>query len=203
LISTNQADAEITISDSVFDGSGRCEGGGCVGAIVAGGIRRLRVERTRIEGVVGAHAVVSSAASTQIIGSTIEDGARGGASFQLMIASGGSVLIEDSTFQKGPRAANLRAAILLDGTLGGPVSLRRNRYVNDTGKPVPFVLDWSNVTPRMEGNTVPRGDAAVSTDGIVAHRAVGMAREAKDAARSTAGAAKRGAVELYRSLRGN
>ena len=196
LITGSRPDADITITDSVFDDTGRCDGGRCSNAITAGAIRRLRVERTRISGTRDAHAVVSSAASTQIIGSTIEDGARGSASFQLVIQSGGSVLVEDSTFQKGPRAANLRAAILFDGGSEGPVTLRRNRYLNETGKPVPFVLDWSSATPRLDGNTLAKGETAVSTDGAMAHRAATLARDAKDAAR-------RGAVDLYRKLRGN
>ncbi len=203
LISTGRADAEIVISDSVFEGAGRCEGGRCGTAINAGAIRWLRVERSRIGGTVGGHAVVSAAASTQIVGSTIEDGAQGGASFQLVIAGGGIVLVEDCTIQKGPRAANLRAAILLDGDIGGTVTLRRNRYLNETGRAVPFVLDWSNATPRLEGNTVAKGDAEISSDGVMAHRAVSLAREAKDAARAAAGAAKRGAAEIYHRLRGN
>ena len=201
LIAGNTPAADITITDTSFTDTGRCEADRCTGAIIAGTIRRLRLERTEITGVAGAHAITSSAAATQIIDSRIEDTPQSGAAFQLLIPSGGSLLLEGTTLRKSPRAATLRAAILLDGTITGPVTLRRNRYLNDTGHPVPFVLDWSSTTPRLEDNILPPRDTAVSTDGITAHRARELARDTKDAARQAAGAARRGAIDLFRALR--
>ncbi len=201
LITTNDPAADITITDTSFADTGRCETNRCSGAILAGTIRRLRLERTEITGVAGGHAITSSAAATQIINSRIEDTAQTGASFQLLIPSGGSVLLEGNTLRKSPHAATLRAAILLDGIIAGPVTLRRNRYINDTGLSVPFVLDWSTATPRLEDNILPPGETAVSTNGITVHRAREIARDTKDAARQAASAAKHGAVDLYRALR--
>ena len=119
--------AIVTVRDSQFTDTGRCDAGKCAPAITAGVISRLRLEHTRLSGTAGAHQVVSAAASTEIISSLIEDGPRGSASFQLIISAGGSLLLEDSVIQKGPRATNLRAAILLDGTMGGPFSFNNNR----------------------------------------------------------------------------
>ena len=202
LISTSTPAADITIADSAFTDTGRCDGGTCAGAISVGAIARLRIERTRFSGTIGAHQIISAAARTEIIGSTIEDGTRGAARFQVVIPPGGSLLLEDSTIQKGPRAADLRGAILLDGTMSGPVTLRRNRYINETGHPVPFVLDWSDTAPQLAGNTIQDGDTAVSTSGVLAHRAIGLARDTKDALRAAASTARHSAAELYRKLRG-
>ena len=194
--------AIVTVRDSQFTDTGRCDAGKCAPAITAGVISRLRLEHTRLSGTAGAHQVVSAAASTEIISSLIEDGPRGSASFQLIISAGGSLLLEDSVIQKGPRATNLRAAILLDGTMGGPITLRRNHYLNDTGADVPFVLDWSDTSPTTQDNVLPPGATEVSSSGILTHRATNIAREAKDTARGVAGAARRTATDIYRRLRG-
>ena len=200
LITTHEPAADITITDTLFTDTGRCTSERCSAAIHAGAIRRLRLERTEISGVAGGPAITSAAAATQIINSRIEDSAQTGASFQLLIPSGGSVLLEGNTLRKSPHAASLRAAILLDGSITGPVTLRRNRYINDTGHAVPFVLDWSSATPRLEDNILPPGETALSSNGITVHRAIGLARDAHGAAWRAAGAAKRGAVDFYRAI---
>ena len=200
LITTDDPAAEIAITDSRFTDTGRCTQDRCSGAIMAGRIRRLRLERVEIAGVDGAHAIVSSAAATGIIDSRIIDTDRTGASFQLAILSGGSLLLEGTTLRKSSRAATLRAAILLDGTITGPVTLWRNRYLNETGHAVPFVLDWSSATPVLADNILPPGETAVSTYGITLHRARTLTRDTYDALRQAATIAKQGAIALYRAV---
>lgn len=183
--------AAILVRDSLFDHVGRCDGPRCSAVINVGAIDRLRIERTRITATPGAHQVISSARQTELIDSIIEDGADGSAGLQVLMGSGGGLLMENCTLQKGPRASNLRAAVLLDGAAGGPMIFRNNRYRDDTGKSVPFVLDWSDASPVLQGNTVPQGDSDITSSGVMLHRAVNFARDTKDAARAFAGKVKR------------
>ncbi len=198
IIAGDQKGAAILVRDSLFRGTGRCDGGRCTPAISVGAVDRLRIERTRITGTQGAHQLVSHARQTEIADSIIEDGADGSASFQVMIADGGGLVMENCSLQKGPRASNTRAAVLLDGAAGGPMVFRKNRYTNETGKSVPFVLDWSDASPVLQGNTVPPGDSEISSSGVLLHRAIVLARETKDAARALAGKAKRAVQSLIR-----
>lgn len=191
LIAGDLPGAAILVRDSLFQRVGRCDGPRCTSVIVVGAVDRLRIERTRITGTPGAHQIISTSRQTEIIDSIIEDGAEGGAGLQVLIGSGGGLLMEGTTIQKGPRATNLRAAVLLDGAAGGPMILRRNRYLNATGSSVPFILDWSDATPVLSGNTVPPGDSEITSSGVLLHRAINLARDAKDAARALAGKAKR------------
>lgn len=188
----------IIIRDSRFEGNGQCDGARCVPAIVVGVATKLRIERSQITGTRDAHQIVSSARSTEIVGSLIEDGARGSASLQLFLPAGGSLLLEENVFQKGPRSGNLRAAVLIDGGAGAVFAARRNRFINQTGQSVPFILNWSDGSPVLQGNAVePVGDE-VSTSGYLTHRAAGLARGAKQAARDVTGIAKRGVQSLLR-----
>jgi hypothetical protein len=187
----------IVVRDSVFTGTGRCDpySGRCANTISVGPLALLRIERTRITGTQGAHQVFSAASRIELSGVTIEDGPNGSASFQVL-QEGGSLLMEDCTIEKGPRAQNMRGAVLLDGAPTGPLVLRRNRYIDHTGRNVPFVLDWSSGSPVLEGNVVPAGSAEIASSGYLAHRAVGIAREVKQDLRHLAGRAKRAVKAL-------
>lgn len=184
LIAGDAPGATITLRDVSFATSGRCDGPRCANTITVGRIAALTLDQVRITGTSGSHMVVS-AAPTTIRRSILEDGPKGSASFQVLISDGGSLVMETSVVQKGPLAANRRAAVLLDGHAGGPMAFRRNQFLNETGTAMPFVLDWSDASPVMEANVVGPGDEALSSSGVLAHRAVGMARDAKDATKRT------------------
>lgn len=186
LIAIDAPESAIIIRDSRFESTGICEGNRCASVITAGRIARLLIERSLITGTRGAHQVVSGAASTEIVGSRLEDGPRGSASFLVMLPAGGSLKLEGNIFQKGPRAANLRAAILLDGNMTGPLSARHNRFLNDTGKPVPFILNWSNDGPVLEGNIIVPPGAEIASDGYLRNRAGTLLRDTKDGMRGLA-----------------
>jgi hypothetical protein len=178
--------ATIVIRDSRFEATGNCNGNRCASTITVGRIARLVIERTLITGTRGAHQVVSSARATEITGSRLEDGPKGSASFLLMLPEGGSLKLEGNILQKGPRAANLRGAVLVDGEITGPFIVRHNRFINATGSGVPFILNWSDDGPELEGNEIiPPGDE-VSSAGYMRNRAGNLARDAKAMARGLA-----------------
>ena len=198
LLAADNPASEIAILDSRFEGCGQCSAGRCTPAILVGAAARLRIERTQVTGTREAHQIVSSARATEIRASLIEDGARGSASLQLFLPTGGSLVLEENIFQKGAQAANLRAAVLIDGVAAIPQSIRRNRFLNQTGQSVPFIVNWSDGAPKLEGNIIEPAGAELSSSGYFAHRAAGMARDLKQAARGAAGTARRAMEYLLR-----
>ena len=183
LIAASLPDATILIRDSRFDGSGTCDGPRCAATISVNHLARLRIERSLITGTRGAHQIVSGAAATEIVGSRIEDGPKGSASFQLIMPDGGGLLLDGNTFQKGPHATNLRAAILLDGSFPTTPIIRRNTFLNDTTRPVPFILNWSDNGPVLDTNTITPPGRDIASDGYLTNRATTLLRDAKQAAR--------------------
>lgn len=176
----------VAIRDSRFEGTGICDGGRCASAISVGAIARLTIERTLITGTREAHQVVSTARATSITASRLEDGPKGSASMLLLMPEGGSLTLEGNIFQKGPRASSLRGAVLIDGAITGPFVVRHNRFVNETGTAVPFILNWSDGGPVLEGNILtPQGDE-VSSAGYLKSRTSAMLRDAKQAVRGVA-----------------
>src|SRR5262249_2014506 len=149
LLAGDAPGAAIVIRDSRFEGTGICEGGRCASAITVGRIARLVIERTLITGTRGAHQVMSSSEAPEYVGTRLEDGPRGSASFLLIMPNGGALRLEGSILQKGPRAANLRGAVLIDGAITGPLVVRHNRFLNETGAAVPFILNWSDGGPEL------------------------------------------------------
>ena len=179
VIAGDAPNASITIRDALFSATGRCDVPRCANAITVGRLKSLVIERSRLTGTIGAHMIVSAAAQTRIVSSIIEDGAKGSASFQVIIATG-NLVMEDNVVQKGPQAANRRGAVQLSGRTGGEMVFRRNSFINDTGASTPFVLDWSDATLVMERNIVALGDSEVSTSGSITHRVVDAGHTAKD-----------------------
>jgi len=186
IIAADIPNATILIRDSRFEATGSCDGARCAAAIIAGRIAKLRIERSLVTGTRGAHQIVSSAAATEILASRIEDGPKGSASFQLILPDGGSLLLDGNTFQKGPRAANLRAAILIDGEMTGAVTIRHNTFLNETKQTLPFIINWSDGSPTLEGNTVTPPGTEIASDGYLKNRAGTLLRDLKQSARGMA-----------------
>jgi hypothetical protein len=76
------------------------------------------------------HHIKSRALKTVLIGNTIEDGPRGTASYEVDIPSGGSLIMQDNTLEKG-------AQIGQSGLHGYPGRRERQRHPADTGNPGP------------------------------------------------------------------
>lgn len=193
--------ASIIVRDSRFTDTGLCDYGRCSNAITTGPLALLRIERSRLRGTRGGHQIASAAERTELSDVLIEDGPKGSASFQV-IQQGGSLLMENCVVEKGPHAALLRGAVLLDGTPAGPLVLRRNHYIDDTGQHVPFVLDWSSGSPVLQGNVVSAGSAEVSSSGYLLHRAVGAARTLKQDLHDLASEAKQVVKQKVKALLG-
>ena len=100
---------------------------------------------------------------TEVIGSTIEDGSEGTASYLIDVISGGEVVIADNLMQKGPKSENRSTAIHIAGEDATPASpayrITGNRFRSDSPHEVAFVRNRTVVPAmlggnRLEGNVV-------------------------------------------------
>jgi hypothetical protein len=162
-----------------------------VDVINVGAIARLRIERSTIDASKGGHQIVSGAAMTELAGDRIADGPTGTSSYQVVLEQGGGLVMEDSEVEKGPKSGNTRCAILLDGTITGPLAFRRNRFENDTGTAMPFIVNWTGTKAELKDNAVHAKDAVVSSSGRWLHALRRGYVSGKDQARHAAGAALR------------
>ncbi len=148
VLSTPQKAGTITITGSLFDRNGNCKNsGGCAHGLYIGNALSLRIDRTTFLGTKEGHHIKSRAARTEITGCTIQDGPEGTASYLIEVPIGGTLIVRDSTLQKGPEAENHSAAIVI-GAEGvsqrtPEITIENNTFQNDGTWTTNFV---SNVT---------------------------------------------------------
>jgi hypothetical protein len=153
----------ILIEGSAFERNGKCAAN-CAHGVYANGIERLKIVDSVFREQRQGHHVKSAASALEVIGSTIEDGPDGTASYLLDVVSGGDVVIADNVMQKGPKSENRSAAIHIagEGTAQDSAAYRisNNRFRSDNPHEVAFVFNRS-VAPavleanRLEGTVAP------------------------------------------------
>ncbi len=165
----------------------RFEGGGVAGdrpsvALSVGEVALLQVERSVFTGVKGSQ-VGSAATETELTGNKI-------ATSRLAVsAAGGSLLLEDNVLELSPDNEAHQAAVLANGATS--VVMRRNRLLNETGRPATLLLDWTTGAPALEDNVVAASDREIASDGIWRHRSGAAFQELKNAVRGALGVVKR------------
>jgi hypothetical protein len=169
IIAADVPGSALTVTDSFFSDDGACDGPRCIDVVNVGKIALLRIAGSTITASRGGHAVVSAATATVLDHDSITDGPAGAASFQLVLAAGGSLTMQDCVLEKGPHAGTTRAAVLLQGRITGKLLFRNDRFDNHTGTAMPFVLNWTNADPDVTGLTLGAGDWPVSTRGAWLH----------------------------------
>ena len=175
----------VTIENSRFQDGG-IGGDQLKFAVMMGQVDKLRIAHTTFAGVKGGQ-VTTYADRTELIGNQIGEGS-GDEPEVAVLATRGDLLAEDNTFQIGPNAPNLGAAIAAWDA--ATVTLRRNQLENKTGQHLALLLDWTNSSPVLEGNQVGPGDSEVSTSGLWRHRASGTFAATKEAVRDLARSVK-------------
>ena len=160
----------LTVRDSVFDRNGVCQGA-CAHGLYVGRLDLLRVERTRFTGTKQGHHIKSRALRTEVIGCTIQDGPEGTASYMIEVPSGGSLLVRDSTLEKGPKAENHTAAIVI-GSEGVAQPTREIRIENNTFRNAGdvdtiFVRNLTATEAMLRGNRVSGRVRPLQGDGQV------------------------------------
>jgi hypothetical protein len=124
----------LTVTNSVFERNGACKEA-CAHGLYAGTIGRVIVRNSQFLGTKQAHHIKSRALYTEITGCTIEDGPDGTASYLIEAPNGGTLIVRNTTLEKGPRAENHMAAIVI-GDEGvtqptGEITIQNNTFTND------------------------------------------------------------------------
>lgn len=157
---------EIRIEDCRFE-QGGVGGDRPKFAVMVARSALLRIERSTFRQVQGGQ-VSTWAERTEVAGNTIDTGAAE-APAEAVLTMDGALLLEDNVITVGPNAPKLGAAIVLYDHATG--TLRRNRLINRTGRPLALLLDWSRSDPVLAANQIGSGDRLVSTAGLWRHRA--------------------------------
>jgi Right handed beta helix region len=174
----------ILIEGSTFERNGKCADN-CAHGIYVNRIDRLKiVDSTFREQRVGHH-IKSGALALEVIGSTIEDGPEGTASYLIDVTSGGEVVIADNVMEKGPKAENWGTAIHLAGEDATPDAppyrISGNRFRSDNPNEVAFVRNRTVVPAALEGNQIEGAvDPLVGPGTVDSAQAPGVAAVARD-----------------------
>ena len=169
ILAADNLQSTITIRDSDFLRNGSCSP--CAHGVYVNQLKLLRIERSRFADTRRAHHIKSRAQRTEIIGVETRDGDSGTASYHIDIPNGGSVVVRDSTMQKGPQAEN-RTTFIMIGAEGVSQPTREitieNNTATNTGDYQTFlVVNMTATEAVLKGNRLTgpikplRGDGEV------------------------------------------
>ena len=169
LAAANRA-STLIVKDSSFSRNGVC-GGACSHGIYAGGIKLLHVENTTFSETRQGHHIKSRAARTEVVGCTIVDGPGGTSSYLIEIPNGGSLLVRNSTLEKGPKSENHGGAIVI-GMEGvtqptRDIVIEDNIFRNTGSYPTFLVLNETATEAMLKGNMLSGKSKPLRGDGIV------------------------------------
>ena len=169
ILAAGNAESTITIRDSDFLRNGYCSP--CAHGVYVNQLKLLRIERSRFADTRRAHHIKSRALRTEIIGVETRDGDSGTASYHIEIPNGGSVVVRDSTMQKGPQAEN-RSAMIMIGAEGvsqptREITIENNTAINTGDYETFMVVNLTATEAMLKGNRLTgpvkplRGDGEV------------------------------------------
>ena len=176
ILSTPAEAGTVTIKDSLFDRNGGCvNSGGCAHGLYVNSSTLLHVENTTFTGTKQGHQIKSRAQRTEVIGCTISDGPEGTASYQIEVPIGGSLVVRNSTLEKGPHAENHSAAIVIGAEgVSQPtreITIENNTFRNDGGWNTLFVRNLTATEAMLRGNKITGSVKPLDGDGkVVASR---------------------------------
>ena len=155
LLASSNRESEIVISRSVFEQNGK-EPPRWGHGIYDDGAKTLRVIDSLFIKQKTGHHIKSRAYYTEVVGTEVSDGMDGNASYAIDISSGGSVLIENNTIQKGPLSDNTTTAICI-ACEGGrneskSIIVRNNQFTNNTSKKVVLLRNLTSTKEVLENN---------------------------------------------------
>ena len=156
----NKRHTNLIVIDSKFEHNGDCPRF-CGHGIYAGLIGTLKVINSTFTGHLFGHHIKTRAAYSEIVGNRILDGAAGTASFSIDIPNGGTALIRDNYFEKGPASGNRTAMIAIgnEGIKNSSRGIVMERNVFHSRNPRLQSFVWSRGVPvRMVENSF-QGDA--------------------------------------------
>jgi hypothetical protein len=170
ILSAPEPGKKMIIRDSTFIRNGVCEGA-CAHGIYIGQIALLRVERSKFFETKQAHSIKSRAQRTEVIGCDIADGSDGTSSYAVEVPNGGAVVLRDNHIQKGPKAENHTAALVIGSegvTQPTPEIIVEHNTFLVQGDYNSFLVWNLTATPaELKGNTLQGNAKALRGDGTV------------------------------------
>jgi hypothetical protein len=170
ILTTDEPTSTLIIRNSEFTRNGTCEGA-CAHGVYAGHLALLHVENTKFFDTHQGHHIKSRAARTEVIGCDIADGPDGTASYTIDIPNGGGVVVRGSVLEKGPKAENHTAFIMIgeEGvTQPTPeILVEDNTATNDGTYPTTLVHNGTATEAVVKGNHLSSRITALYGDGSV------------------------------------
>ena len=159
ILAASNRGSTIRILGSDFERNGSCEDpSGCAHGVYVNSIEKLDIENSRFFDQRFGHHVKSRARVTVVKDSQIEDGPNGTASYEIDVPNGGDVWIEGNTIEKGPKAQNWTAAIVIGAEGENQPSreqvIRNNGFTNNNQRQTIFVRNLGSVPVVLEGNVL-------------------------------------------------
>jgi hypothetical protein len=188
LLAGGQPGSTVRIADCDFIANGVHDIDPPSPALSVGAIASLHVERSRFADSRGGAHILSNAGRTELTGNRIEDGETGVRDALVVLANGGSLVMEDNLLRRAPSIARFNAAVHAYAGPAGKLEFRRNTLVNASARPAALLLDWSHGTADFAANALDSGDVERSTEGLWRHLAIDAARDLYAGARHLAGA---------------
>ena len=159
----------IIIRDSEFLRNGNCSP--CAHGIYVNALKLLRVERSKFADTRQAHHLKSRAARTEVIGCEMRDGDTGTASYHIDIPNGGSVVVRDTTMQKGPKSENRTGAIVIGAEgVNQPtreITIENNTMINTGSYQTFMVVNLTATEAMLKGNKLTGQVQPLKGDGEV------------------------------------
>jgi hypothetical protein len=160
--------SRVIVRDSQFLQNGVCAPV-CAHGIYVNEVELLRVEHSRFFETRQGHHIKSRALRTEVIGCDIADGNNGTSSFLIEAPNGGSLVVRDSTLEKGPRSENHTAAISI-GAEGvthptHEIGIENNKFSNDGDYPTVLVRNLTATPAILRGNKLTGRATALTGDG--------------------------------------
>jgi len=170
ILAAPNKDSTITVVNSEFGRNGGCNPS-CTHGIYVNALKLLHVENSNFYEEKQAHHIKSRAARTEVIGCTIRDNATGTASYLIEIPNGGALVARNNKLQKGPKAENHTAAIMVgDEGITQPtreILIENNTLQNDGDYNTVLLANMSAQEAVLRGNKLSGAATALRGDGTV------------------------------------
>ena len=169
ILAASNPQSTIIVRDSEFLRNGYCSP--CAHGIYVNALTLLRVERSKFADTKQGHHVKSRAARTEVIGCDMRDGDTGTASYHIDISNGGSLVVRDTTMQKGPASENRTTAIMI-GAEGvtqptREITIENNTMINTGSYSTFLVANLTATEAMLKGNKLTGSVKPLRGDGVV------------------------------------
>jgi len=159
--------ATIIVRNSEFTKNGVCNGY-CAHAIYVGHVALLHVENSKFRETKDGHDIKSRALRTEVVNVDIANGDDGTGSYMVEVPEGGSLVVKNSSFAKGPKAEN--HTVIAIGTEGvnqptDEITITNNHVSNTGNYSATFVNNITATEAHLHGNVLSGPIKPLNGDG--------------------------------------